>query len=270
MGTFKYLNDFMLTDLKTNRTKRMSEFGGIRYNSDSSGIEYNIPKFTHNTYENDIINGKRLLSTKVEPREIEVPIFLSHEIYETNLVELTKWMCKPYEQIFSWVNDEERKEIKVIYEDVDMKVLYNRDFYATATFSFVAYYPFWNIRNESPLIYRNLNTNSVISNIKSRSNIETYPIITVSSSTSQSNIKIKVNDLVVIIGSLDSNIPIIIDSEKEKCYKIVNDIKVDMFNIFESNDALDYPKFSCEEVNKITILNGQNIDLNINMNSRIL
>ena len=158
MANYQYYEDFKLIDKETGIEKRLSDFGGIVYNPNNDSITRNmLPDPEHITSKNENQDGERYVKTVYGTRIIEVPVYFSEDLGAGELFELNRWLGKKRQQTFQWVNDDERKEIDVIYkEGFDMDILFGDKFNGLTTLSFIAHNPYWTIRDEIPIIFNNV------------------------------------------------------------------------------------------------------------------
>ena len=188
--------------------------------------------------KNENQDGERYVKTVYGTRIIEVPVYFSEDLGAGELFELNRWLGKKRQQTFQWVNDDERKEIDVIYkEGFDMDILFGDKFNGLTTLSFIAHNPYWTIRDERPMIFNNVKQGNEFK-VKNKGNTECYPLIEITPESGSTTIKLQINELSVTLKDL--NKPIYIDCEKERVYEIVNGIKVATLDKFESNKNFKY------------------------------
>ena len=269
MANYQYYEDFKLIDKETGIEKRLSDFGGIVYNPNNDSITRNmLPDPEHITSKNENQDGERYIKTLYGTRIIEVPVYFSEDLGAGELFELNRWLGKKRQQTFQWVNDDERKEIDVIYkEGFDMDILFGDKFNGLTTLSFIAHNPYWTIRDERPMIFRDIKQGNELK-VKNKGNTECYPLIEVTPETGSTTIKLQINELSVTLKDL--NKPIYIDCEKERVYEIVNGVKVATLDKFESNKYCEFPYFKTEISNRIRVIQGNIKSMKITFNTRII
>lgn len=269
MANYQYYDDFKLIDKETGIEKRLSDFGGIVYNPDNNAFSINmLPDPGHITDKNENQDGERYIKTIYGTRIIEVPVYFSEDLGGGELFELNRWLGKKKQQVFQWVNDDERKEIDVIYKQgFDMDFLYGEKFNGLATISFVAHNPYWRIRDERPMIFNNVKQGNEFK-VKNKGNTECYPLIEITPESGNSSIKLEINGLTMTLSKLDK--PIYIDCEKERVYEIIDGKKIASLDKFVSNDFCEFPYFKTEVKNKIKIIQGNIKKIKLNLNTRII
>lgn len=269
MAYYQYYDDFKLIDKETGIEKRLSDFGGIVYNPNNDSVTRSmLLDAEHITSKNDNQDGERYVKTVYGTRIIEVPVYFSEDLGAGELFELSGWLGKKRQQTFQWVNDEERKEIDVVYkEGFDMEILFGERFNGLATLSFVAHNPYWNIRDEKPVIFNSLKQDSEIK-LKNKGNTECYPLIEVTPEDGIKVVKLEINGLTVELKDLDK--PIYLDCEKERVYEIINGVTTATLDKFTSNKFCDFPYFKTGIANNIKIVQGNLKKMKVMLNTRII
>lgn len=269
MADYQYYEGFILTDKQTGQTRRLSDFGGTIYNPNSDGVTRNLlPEPTHITDKNENQDGERYVKTLYGTRSIEIPVVFSEKDGGGELFELNKWLGKKRQQVFAWEDDAECKEIDVIYQKgFDMDILYGEKFYGLVTLNFIAHNPYWRIRNEKPVIYRNLVAGNVF-DIKNKGNSDCFPLIKVVPNGTQASIKIQWNNTLVALTNIDK--PFYIDCERERCYEMNGAIQVVSLSKYHSDKFYSFPYLYTDLRNKITIVEGNISELTIQPKTRII
>lgn len=267
MANYQYYSDFKLIDKETGIERRLSEFGGIVYNPDNNALTRNLlPDPEHITETNENQDGERYVKTVYGTRIIEVPVYFSEDLGGGELFELNRWIGKKRQQIFQWVDDEERKEIDVIYkEGIDMDIFYGEKFNGVVTLSFIAHNPYWRIRNEVPMIYNNLTVGNEIK-FKNKGNSDCFPLLEITPTTS--DIELTWNNLNIKLTGIDK--PFYIDCERERCYEIIDGTKKINLAKYKSDDYYSFPYIQTDVTNRIKIISGSISKLKIIRNTRII
>lgn len=268
MADYEYHYDFKLIDKENGIEKKLSDFGGIVYNPNKDSINKNLlPDPEHITSKSNGIDGERYIRTVYGVRFIDVPVYFSEDLGAGELFELNQWLGKKKQQIFQWVDDEENKEIDVVYkEGFDMEVQYGEKFNGLVTLTFIAHNPYWRLIKEKPLIYKDMLENDIIS-FKNKGNSECFPLIKFVPKEGMPSVKLMWNNLKIELKNLDKEI--YLDCKSEKCYEIIDDKKVLALNKCKTDDYFTFPNIQCGK-NKIGILEGGLEGIYINMRTRII
>lgn len=267
MADYQYFYGFKLTDKETGITKRLSDFGGTVYNPNSDGINKNLlPEPNHIVDKNENQDGERYVKTTYGTRIIEIPVVFAEKDGGGNLFELNQWLGKKRQQVFEWENDDENKEIDVIYQKgFDMDIMFGGQFYGLITLTFIAHNPYWRLKNEVPSIYKDLKPNDEIK-IKNKGNTDCFPLLEIT--PIDKSVKIQWNDLIISLSDLDK--PFYIDCEKERCYEIIENKQTLNLVKYKSDDYLTFPYLKCDITNKIKILEGNISQIKMFHNTRII
>lgn len=269
MADYQYYEGFKLTDKETGITRHLIDFGGVVYNPNADSISRNLlPEPTHVVDKNDNQDGERYVKTVYGTRIIEVPVVFSEKNGGGELFELNRWLGKKHQQVFEWEDDDEHKEIDVIYQKgFDMDVLFGEKFYGLVTLSFIAHNPYWRIKNEQPLIYTNLNTNSSFV-IKNKGNSDCFPLVKITPSGTQATIKLQWNNVTITLSNIDK--PFYIDCQAERCYEMNGSVIVPTLVKYVSDKYYTFPKLYTDKLNTITVLQGSISEFNMKLNTRII
>lgn len=267
MAKCQYFDDFKLIDKETGVERKLSDFGGIVYNPNKESFSRNLlPDPNHITSKDENSDGEQYVKTVYGTRIIEVPVYFSEDLGGGELFELNRWIGKKKQQIFQWVDDEERKEIDVVYkEGFDMDVLFGEKFNGLATFSFIAHNPYWRIRDERPLIYKNLHEGQEIL-INNKGNDECFPLFEIESNGKE--LIFELNGLEVSLKELDK--PFNIDCENERCYEVVDGVMKQNIYKYKSDKYNSFPSLQVEKRNILKIKKGSISKLKIKLNTRII
>lgn len=267
MADFQYYDDFKLTDKETGVEKKLSDFGGIVYNPDSDALTRNLlPDPEHITDRNDNQDGERYIKTKYGTRIIEVPVYFNSEMGGGDLTELNKWLGKKKQRVFQWVDDEEKKEIDVIYkEGIDIDILYGEKFNGLTTLSFIAHNPYWRIKDEKPIIYNDLTEGNEFK-FRDKGNSDCFPLLEVVPRTS--DIELVWNEITIKLTGLDK--PFYIDCEKERCYEIIDGVNKLNLSKYSSDEYYSFPYIKTDLANTVRVKKGNISKLKITRNSKII
>ena len=250
------------TDFKLGN-KLLSDFNGTLYNSQDANIINLAPTITHITEELANQDGQLYFGSRVEPRTIDLSVYFEGDF---DLQELSAWLCKKEPQKFQFVDDD--KEISVIYNSsLELRSFYNNDFQGTMDISFIAYDPYFRIVNERPI---NI-SNPVIGNkynIKSKGNVDSFPLIKVKPYKTQSKIRFKFNDMLIVLKNVDKDI--YLDCELEEVYEMNTGRKVLVREKYYSTDYYEFPILAPFVSNTIELIEGSVDEISILPNSRVL
>lgn len=269
MADYQYFEGFKLTDKETGITRSLSDFGGTVYNPNNDGVQRNLlPEPSHIVDKNENQDGERYVKTVYGTRSIEVPVVFAEKDGGGDLFELNRWLGKKHQQIFEWEDDEEHKEIDVIYQKgFDMDILFGGQFYGLVTLNFIAHNPYWRIKNEQPLIYANLNAGSVL-DIKNKGNTNCFPLVKITPVGTQATIKIQWNDVLIVLSNI--NQPFYIDCEKERCYEMNGTTKVISLSKYVTDKYYTFPKLYADKRNILSVIQGSISEFKIQFNTRII
>ena len=252
-----YFSDFKLGN------KLLSDFNGVLYNSQDGHCINLAPSITHITEQLANQDGELYFGSRVEPRIIDLSIYFEGAV---DLQELTAWLCKKEPQKFMFVDDD--KEINVIYNSsIDLKAFYSNDFQGLMDVSFIAYDPYFRIVNERPI---NI-SNPVIGNkynIKSKGNVDSFPLIKVKPYRTQSKIRFKFNDMLIVLKNVDKDI--YLDCELEEVYEMNTGRKVLVREKYYSTDYYEFPILPPFTSNTIELIEGSVDEISVLPNSRVL
>lgn len=259
MALIKYQGDFRFGD------RKLSDFSGIKYNPNSSGIPYtSMPSPRHNTTTLSNVNGEKYFSTTYDSRTITIPVFIYDDIDIDNFY---AWIGKDTPQVFSFIDD--FKEIDAILsKGLDISQWYTPSFRGFTEIELICFDPLWRLKKEFPIIYENPVIN-MIYQFKTVANVKSKPIVKITPNGTQTKIKFKFNDMTITLNNI--NTEIFIDSYDGEVYKIVNNERVNMFTQYEyiSNYEI-LPVIKPLEENEFILLEGSVKKIEIIPNSRIL
>lgn len=265
---YQYFDDFKIYDPQTGKSKTLSDFGGIVINSDKDAHSVNLlPDPNHIITSNEMRDGERYIATKYGTRSITVTCFFQGKKGAGDITELAGWIGKPYQRVFSWVGDDENKEIDVVYsKGLDLDVFYGSGFNAELKLTFLAHNPYWRLHNERPKVFKPQINDSIL--LKNKGNTNSYPLIKITPQGVQGTIKFKWNDLNVELTNV--NQPIYLDCEKNRCYEIVEGKPVLRLTKFKSDEYFSFPELLVEKKNFFTLLQGDISELSIDFRTRII
>lgn len=249
--------DFKLGD------KLLSDFNGTLYNSQDANIINLAPTITHITEELANQDGQLYFGSRVEPRTIDLSVYFEGDF---DLQELSAWLCKKEPQKFQFVDDD--KEINVIYNSsIDIRSFYNNDFQGTMDISFIAYDPYFRIVNERKI---NISSPTIGNkyNIKSKGNVDSFPLIKVKPYRTQSKIRFKFNDMLIVLKNVDKEI--YLDCELEEVYEMNTGRKVLVREKYYSTDYYEFPILTPFTSNTIELIEGSVDEISVLPNSRVL
>lgn len=264
MAEYQYFSDFKLGN------KYLSDFGNATiYNENQSNHTIGLsPEVTHTTDKMDLRDGEMYVASAYNPRVITIPVFFPEVI---DLNELNSWLCKKGQQVFSWVDDDDKKEIDVIYNaGFNMDVYYGSKFYGKTTLSFIAHDPYWRITNERHMSILAPVINQVY-NIKNKGNVDSHPVIRITPSGAQSKIRFKWNnEYMVVLQNVTRDI--YIDCEEEEVYELEagTGVKVIHLEKFFSTEYYDFPIIKHGQKNSIEFIEGSVVEANIELKTRII
>lgn len=263
MAEYKYRSDFSLGGIF------LSDMNGTIINTeDTKKKENQLPDIEHSTDKDSVNNGERYIQSRYQPRIIDniSVIFESG----TDMALVRAWLGKKEQQVFYWRNDDEHKEIDVIYNKaIDLGAYYGNNDYVgdMENISFIAYDPLWRIQNE----YERKFTSPVIGTeyfVKSNGNVESSPIIRIKVPSTQSTIKLLWNDLTITLTNVLSEI--YINSEDGEVYEYLSGEKDYQMNKYSSNNNWDMPILLPFVKNTFKVLQGNVLEIGVTLNSRIL
>lgn len=267
MAEYQYYNDFTLTNIKNRNIKALSDFGGQVYNPNNDKLSKNLlPEINHIVDKNENIDGERYIKSVYGTRIIEVPCFFQGSNGTLDLDDLNKWLGNKHQQVFSWKGD--YKEIDVIYKSsIDMDIFYGSEFNSVVVLSFIAHDPYWRLKNEKPIIYKNLILNNK-EIIPCRGNANSHPLIKITPNGTQAKIRFKWNDIEIQLSNIDK--PFYIDCKKQRCYEYVGGIITPTLVKYKSDAFLHFPIIDYEIKNSFTLLEGSISELSIQSNTKII
>lgn len=250
------------TDFKLGN-KLLSDFNGTLYNSDDANIINLAPSITHITEELVNRDGQLYFGSRVEPRVIDLSVYFSGDF---DVQELSAWLCKKDQQKFQFVDDD--KEINVIYNSsIDIRAFYGEEFQGTMELSFIAYDPYFRIANEKNIAFLNPVLNKKLM-VKSKGNVESFPLIKIKPNGTQSKIKFKFNNIIISLQNIDKEI--YLDCELEEVYELNTGRKVLVREKFFSTDYYEFPILTPFVSNTIEVLEGNVAEITVLPNSRVL
>lgn len=262
MAEYQYFSDFKLGN------KYLSDFGNATiYNKDANFHNIGMsPEVEHTTDKMDLRDGEIYVASKYNPRVIQIPVFFPEVI---DLNELNAWLCHKEQQVFSWVDDDDKKEIDVVYNaGFNMDVYYGKDFYAKMDLTFIAHNPYWRINNERAMTISTPLINEVY-NIKNKGNTDCYPLIKIKPNGTQSKIRFKWNgEYIVVLQNVITDI--YIDCEEEEVYTLVAGSKVLCLEKFFSTEYYDFPIIKYGQKNSIQFIEGNVAEVSIQPRTRII
>lgn len=267
MAEYQYYNDFTLTNTKNGNVKALSDFGGQIYNPNNDKLSKNLlPELNHIVDKNYNLDGERYIKSTYGTRIIEVPCFFQEIKGAGDLDDLNKWLGSKHQQVFSWIDD--YKEIDVIYQkSLDMDIFYGKEFNSVVTLNFIAHDPYWRLKNERPIKYKNLVLNTALT-IPCKGNSNSYPLIKVIPNGTQPKIRFKWNNLEIKLSNIDKEF--YIDCTKKRCYEYVNGIITPTLVKFKSDAYFQFPFIDYEIKNSFTLLEGNISELSIQLNTKII
>lgn len=247
-----YFYDFKFGD------KYLSDFGGTIINADGWQLKNGVTT-TKLTEKIPNRHGELFLGYTYNPRIIPVSVYIEEDI---DIDEFYAWLLDG-QNVFSFVDS--GKEINVILDnEIDIRAFYDNGFKGTLDLSFIAYDPFWRVTNEKHIISNNVVLNTPIT-VKNKGNIESYPLIMVTPYGTQSKIRFKWNDNIIILQNISK--PIYIDCEHEECYEMNLGQKVIVSSKYYSDEYYTYPEIKPYKKNIFELIEGNITSLDINPNS---
>ena len=257
MSEPQYFFDFKLGK------KYLSDFGGVIYNKENNQPIQIAPEIKHTTLSLPNKDGSLYYGSTYSERIMDIPVYFEGDI---DIQELSSWLCSSEEQMFSFVEDD--KEIPVVFNGkVSLSAYYDGIFKGMLDISFIAHDPYYHIINERPITIANPVINEE-RNIKSKGNVDSMPTIKVTPIGTQSKIRFKWNDMVVVLQNITK--PIYIDSENDDVYEYSSTTKISRMEKYFSNDYYDFPILEPYKANKITLIEGNLESIEITPNSRII
>lgn len=254
-------NDMYFEDFRFGN-KKLSDFGGIIYNEDGWLISNGLTsaKTTTKLTNRD---GELYLGASYNPRTITIPIFLQEDI---DIDEFYAWLLDGEQELE--FDDSDRKIKAILDNQLDIRSYYDGDYRGLSTLNFIAYDPYWRATKDT---YTTINSPSSSGevNIKTKSNVLTYPIIKLTP-TLANRIRFKINDIIVSLNITSDNVnkEIIIDCENEEIYDLRFNTEYNLFNIYSSNDYYEFPTLNPFVINKFTFLEGSVSKIVIQHNNR--
>ena len=249
--------DFKLGD------KLLSDFNGTLYNSEDANIINLAPSITHITEELANQDGQLYFGSRIEPRTIDLSVYFEGDF---DLQELGAWLCKKEPQKFQFVDDD--KEISVIYNSsIDIRGFYNNEFQGTMDLSFIAYDPYFRIVNEKVVTFTKPSYGNKLV-VKSKGNVDSFPLIKIKPNGTQSKIRFKFNDMLIVLQNVDKEI--YLDCELEEVYEMHTGRKVLVREKFFSTDYYEFPILTPFISNTIELLEGNVAEITVLPNSRVL
>ena len=257
MAIAQYFEDFKLG------SKRLSDFNGIIYNK-GDGHAINVaPSITHMTEKLPNRDGELYYGSTVDPRLIELSVYFEDEV---DIEQLSAWLCSKEVQPFSFVDD--YKEIDVVYNSIiDMRAFYNSTFQGLMDLTFVAYDPYFRVINEKNVTIKSPTINKDYG-VKTKGNVDSYPMIKIVPNGTQSKIRFKINDITVVLQNVSK--AIYLDCETEEVYELNAGTKVPVREKFYSTEFYEFPYLKPFSNNTVRILEGTISQIDITLNSRIL
>lgn len=270
MIDYQHFTNFSLTDIRTGKTKNLTEdFGGIIINTNETFYEREcMPQQNFITDKNNTRDGEIFIKSTYGVRTLDMTCLFSEELGGGDLFELKQCLGKKYQQIFEWENESNNLGIYVI-ENGGWKsqVYYQRQFYGQIELKFIAHNPYYFIKNERDITFSGLNIGDS-KNIKCRGNCDSYPLLKITPTSTL--ISFKWNDLTVTLSNLTIGQTYYLNCELCQCYYFNNNIKVLSGNNYQSNQYIDYPKIDCEMQNTLNMISGTVSSFVIQLNSRII
>lgn len=248
------------TDFKLGN-KKLSDFNGIIYNAGENVINI-LPNMTHITESTNSLDGEIYYGAKYEPRTIEIPCYFEGDV---DLDDLKAWLNPKEEQEFYYIGD--TKKISVVYaSQIDMDAYYNNPFQGKMTITLIAYDPFW--KSITPDVFTlNFMSTGQSAFITGAGNVDNKPLIEVKPKfNSQAKVRIKFDDMIIILKNLTK--PIYIDCENEEVYELQAGTRVTAMDKFTSTDFYDFPHFKPKKVSEIKLLEGSVESIVVNRNAR--
>ena len=282
---YSHHNDFALYNPVTGKTKRLSEFGGVIINTEDSYYEREcMPDVSHITDNSDMRDGEIYVNSKVQPRTIEFTVFLSYEFgNDGDLEEFKGWLFgnRGYQRL-SYPEDENETEatektIWVAYAGgCPSQVYYGsaKRFNGKMKLKFVAYDPYWRMRNNVDIIFSEENKTPLILGettdlAKTMGNCDCYPLITIIPNSSK--VTFTWNDLTVKLTNLEIGKEFYIDCELEQAYTLDSKGKKELtLKNFKTNEYWDFPILRYDMENEITLNEGSVKSFIISPNCRVI
>ena len=253
-----YYNNFRFGD------KRLSDFGGIIYNEDgwkiSNGLTSN--KITTKLGNRD---GELYLGQSYNPRTITIPIFIQNDI---DIDKFYAWLLNGEQELE--FEGSGRKIKAVLDNQIDITSYYDGDYKGLSTLSFIAYDPYWRPIEDTytTISFPTANTTKLI---KTESNVNSYPIIKLTPTTTN-KIKFSINNEIIVLNLTNDNVgkEITIDCENEEIYDIRFEQKYNLFNIYYCTEYYDFPSLKPYITNEFKFLEGNVSEIKIYHNNRWL
>jgi|GEM_PF-3659570 len=252
MAEAEYFYDFKFGD------KFLSDFGGTVINTDGWQLKSGIT-ITKLTEKIPNRHGELFLGYTYNPRIINVSICIDEDI---DVDEFYAWLLNG-KQIFSYVDS--GKEIQAILDnEIDIRAFYDNGFKGILDLSFIAYDPFWKVSNEKHIIKDNVALNIPIA-IMNKGNIDSFPLIKITPNGTQSKIRFKWNDSIVVLQNITKDI--YIDCEQEECYELSLGQKILVSDKYYSDEYYTYPTIQPYKKNLFTLIEGSITKLDVQLNS---
>lgn len=250
----EYFDDFQLGDYK------LSDFGGFVINDD--GWKVNVaPSTEYITEKVSLKDGELFFGSRLNPRTIPLKVYFEDEV---EIEKLSAWLASGKPQVFSYVGD--TKEIDVVYDGfLDLECYDDDGIKGIMDISFIAYNPYWRIKNEKHIIFTNLD--STVLSFKGKGNVECYPIIKITPNGTQAEIKFNWNGVLNTLKNVDKEI--YLDCENEDLYEIIGDNKVMVSEKYDGNDYWEFPFITPFIKNTFQLIRGNVAKVEIILNSRI-
>lgn len=251
----EYYEDFKFGE------KKLSDFGGIIYNSDGfrksvgtdpSHITLSIPN-----------KGEIYYGTQLSALTYDVDCYFEQSLSSK---EIASWICKNEEQRFQYIDDDKycnavyngKLEFDIWGGEIEDKSL--------TTIPFICYEGFWRAI-ENPMTISRPTINQIY-RINGSNNIDSYP--TISIIPSSSTIRLKWNDMYIALKDLGIGKQYCLDGENGDFYYLNSGEKAFAMPCLYTDDYYTMPTLKPFITNEIALLEGSITELTINKNSRIL
>lgn len=270
MSDYQHFLSFTLKNPITGKTQSlMNDWDGTIINS-QGGDTYNrecMPDMEDLVDKCDTKDGSIYIDSTVQPRIISMTVFFKKT--DGDLTRFKEWVGKKYEQEFMWEDDDENKYIKVkLHKGFESQVYYGgKDFNGKFDLEFIAYDPYYRIKAEKILEFNDIQINKRY-NVRSRGNVDCYPILYITPKTN--NIVINWNGMDIKLSNLTINREYIMNCEDEEFYYLDNNgNRINCISNFESNKHYDFPVMRNELKNSFCLKSGY-CTMELDANSLIL
>lgn len=273
-SVYQHYNGFTLDDPKTGEhIDSRIDLNCIIKNTDSNKFTREcLPDIENVTSKSSYFDGEIYIKSKFNPRIIEMTLFFPNDESDGDLFYLKRMLAKKYLLKFKWADDWETDEkylMVKLYNGFESSVYYGKetDYNGEIELKFIAFDPYWRFENEKLIRFENISV-GYTNNIKSKGNVDTYPLIYITPNST--TIEMTWKDLPIKLSNLIIGQEYVIDCEKCQFYYIQNGKKVLCETQYESNKLWEYPVIEVDVVNTFKITKGSIKNLNINPNSRLI